>query len=146
MTLEIGKIKFREENGHEYLVLETKPQDIFDASQSIVVLNECTVTFYKECIKKYGSLENLPIRWRLLHNMVIMPVQLKNPVLIKNDAFGTEYETSVIPMFCKYRVDEELIKNGEPSRAITWVPGWSLEERTRWYDNRPVVHIPGAEM
>ena len=146
MLYEIGKIELKKENGCEFLVLSTRPQDIYEESHSIVVFDECVVNSYKKCIKECGSFEKLPIRWKFFQNAVIVPVQLKNPILVKNDAFGTEYETSVVPMLCKYTVDDQMVANGELSRAITWAPGWSPEERALFYNNRTVIHVPGAEM
>lgn len=144
MIYEIEKIELKEEDGHEFLVLTTKPQGVYEPSIRIVVFNECVVNSYKNLIKECGSLEKLPIQWRVLQNMVHVPVQLKKPILAKNDAFGTEYETSVIPVLCMYRVDDELVANRELERAITWAPGWSPEERVRYYDNFPVVDTPNA--
>jgi len=146
MLYEIGKIELKKENGCEFLVLSTRPQDIYEESHSIVVFDECVVNSYKKCIKECGSFEKLPIQWKFFQNAVIVPVQLKNPILVKNDAFGTEYETSVVPMLCKYTVDDQMVANGELSRAITWAPGWSPEERALFYNNRTVIHVPGAEM
>lgn len=147
MLYEIEKIELKEENGHEFLVMTTKPHSVDKESHRIVVFNECTVNYYKKCIEECGSFEKLPIQWRVLQNMVLVHVQLKHSVLIKNDALGTEYETSVIPMLCKYIVEDEFIANGgELIRAITWAKGWSPEERALFYDNHPVIHIPGAEM
>lgn len=140
MFYEIEKIELKEENGHEFLVMTTKPQGVYEPAIDIVVFDECIVNSYKNLIKKCGSLEKLPIQWRVLQNMVYVPVQLKKPILAKNDAFGTEYETSVVSVLCKYRVDDELVANRELERAITWAPGWSPEERARYYNSHPVYH------
>ena len=144
MIYEIGKIELEEENGHEFLVLTTKSQDVYDESYSIVVSGECIVNQYKKCIKEYGSFEKLPIQWRVLQNMVTVPVELKSPILIKNDALGIEYETSTILVHCKYVVDDELVASRNLKDAITWAKGWSPEERALFYNNHPVVHVPST--
>lgn len=141
MLYEIEKIELKEENGHEFLVMTTKPRDIYEEPRHIVVLNECTVNYYKECLKKCGSFEKLPIRWKILPNVVDVPVQLKHPILIKNNALGKEYETSVMHVLCMYSVDDELVASGNLKDAITWVKGWSPEERVHYYDDKTVYYI-----
>lgn len=140
MLYEIEKIELKEENGYEFLVLTTKPQSVFEFSLDIVVFNECIVDCYKVYIKKYGSFEKLPPQWRILSNVVYVPVQLKKPILAKNDAFGTEYETPMVSVLCKYYVDDEAVARGELENAVKWAPGWSPEERARWYDNHPIYN------
>lgn len=141
MTYEIESIEVKEEHGSEFLVFTTKTQSVYEEPRRIVVFNSIITKCYKECIKKYGSFEKLPPCWKILSNVVEVPVQLKHPILIKNNALGTEYETSVLYVLCMYRVDDELVAKGELERAITWAPGWSPEERARYYYDKTVFYI-----
>lgn len=146
MNYEVKSIELKEEDGREFLVLTTKPQSAYEAPRRIVAFDKCTVDYYKDCIKKYETFENLPVTWKILTNIVTVPVQLKTPVLIKNDAFGTEYKASAITVLCKYRVDDNAVARGDLEHAVKWVPGWSPEERARWYDNKSVIHVPSSTM
>lgn len=141
MNYEIQNIELKEESGFEFLVLTTKPLSIYEKPHQIVAFDKCTVDYYKDCIEKYKTFENLPISWKMLTNVVYLQAQLKKPLLIKNNALGTEYETSTITVLCKYCVDDEAVARGELEHAVKWVPGWSPEERVRWYDNKTTFYI-----
>lgn len=141
MNYKIQSIELKKEHGFEFLVFTTKPQDIYEELRRVVVFDECTIDYYKMCIKKYGSFEKLPVQWKILTNVVNVPIRLKKPILVKNNALGTEFETSVVSVLCMYRVDDELVASGNLKDAIVWVKGWSPEERAHYYDNKTTIYI-----